>query len=146
MPKWTTPSSAASTSSMPPRSIRSHRSGPRTAPLKRLLVPGSPPARTASGYRAYEQAHIRRLAFIRRARELGFSIEQIRALLALAEPSRASCAEVREIARTHLDEVRANLADLARLEGILAETISCCSGEPAPPCPVLNMLATSGRG
>ncbi|MEK4031744.1 helix-turn-helix domain-containing protein [Methylocystis sp. IM3] len=105
-----------------------------------------PPARTASGYRAYEPAHIRRLAFIRRARELGFSIEQIRALLALAEPSRASCADVREIARTHLDEVRAKLADLARLEGILAETISCCSGDPAPPCPVLNMLATSGRG
>ncbi|WP_363351473.1 helix-turn-helix domain-containing protein [Methylocystis echinoides] len=105
-----------------------------------------PPARTASGYRAYEQAHIRRLAFIRRARELGFSIEQIRALLALAEPSRASCADVRDIARTHLDEVRAELADLARLERILAETISRCSGDPAPPCPVLNMLATSGLG
>jgi MerR family mercuric resistance operon transcriptional regulator len=101
-----------------------------------------PPARTASGYRAYEPAHIRRLAFIRRARELGFNIEQIRALLGLAEPSRASCAGVRKIAQTHLDEVRAKLADLARLEGILAETISRCSGDPAPPCPVLNMLAT----
>ena len=103
-----------------------------------------PPARTAGGYRAYEQVHIRRLAFIRRARELGFSIEQIRALLALAEPSRASCVEVREIARTHLDEVRAKLADLAKLEGILAETVSRCSGDPAPACPVLNMLATPG--
>ncbi|MGJ0507667.1 MAG: MerR family transcriptional regulator [Methylocystis sp.] len=101
-----------------------------------------PPARTAGGYRAYERAHICRLAFIRRARELGFSIEQIRALLALAEQSRASCADVREIARTHLNEVRAKLADLARLEGILAETISRCSGDSAPPCPVLNMLAT----
>jgi MerR family transcriptional regulator, mercuric resistance operon regulatory protein len=105
-----------------------------------------PPARTASGHRAYEQDHIRRLAFIRRARELGFSIDQIRALLALAEPPRASCADVRDIARTHLDEVRAKLADLARLERILAETISRCSGDPAPPCPVLNMLATSSLG
>jgi MerR family mercuric resistance operon transcriptional regulator len=101
------------------------------------------PARTASGHRAYEEGHIRRLAFIRRARELGFSIEQIRALLALAEPSRASCAEVREIAQAHLDEVRAKLADLARLESILAETVSRCSGDPAPSCPVLDMLAGS---
>lgn len=101
-----------------------------------------PPARTASGHRAYEQAHVRRLSFIRRARELGFSIEQIRALLALAEPSRASCAEVRVIARTHLDEVREKLSDLAKLERILAETVSHCSGDPAPSCPVLDMLAT----
>ncbi|MBG0796811.1 helix-turn-helix domain-containing protein [Methylocystis sp. L43] len=104
-----------------------------------------PPARTASGHRAYEQAHVRRLAFIRRARELGFSIEQIRALLALAEPSRASCAEVREIARTHLDDVRAKLADLTKLERILGATIARCSGDLAPSCPVLDMLATTER-
>jgi len=103
-----------------------------------------PPARTASGHRAYEAAHIRRLAFIRRARELGFSIEDIRTLLALAEPSCVSCGEVREIALTHLDEVRAKLADLARLEGILSATIVQCSGDPAPSCPVLDMLATPG--
>ncbi|WP_246719545.1 MerR family DNA-binding protein [Methylocystis sp. H62] len=59
-----------------------------------------PPARTASGHRAYEEGHIGRLVFIRRAHELGFSIEQIRTLLALAEPTRASCAEVQEVART----------------------------------------------
>ena len=100
-----------------------------------------PPARTASGHRAYEQAHIRRLAFIRRARELGFSIEQIRALLALAEPSRASCADVREIARTHLDEVRAKLADLARLEGILAgDNLSMFRR----PCPVMSRARYAG--
>lgn len=65
----------------------------------------------------------------------GFSIEQIRALLALAEPSRASCAKVREIARPHLDEVRAKLADLARLESILAETVTRCSASSAPSPP-----------
>jgi MerR family mercuric resistance operon transcriptional regulator len=90
----------------------------------------SSPARTASGHRACEEGRVRRLAFIRRARELGFSINQIRALLALAEPPRASCLEV-----------RAKLADLARLEGILAETIARCCGDSAPPCPVLDMLA-----
>jgi len=103
------------------------------------------PARTASGHRVYEEGHIRRLTFIRRGRELGFGIEQIRALLGLAEPSRASCAEVREIARTHLDEVRTKLADLVRLEGILAATIAQCSGDAAPSCPVLDMLTDSAR-
>jgi len=103
------------------------------------------PARTASGRRVYGSGDVRRLAFIRRARELGFGIERIRALLALAEPSRGSCAEVRKIARTHLDEVRAKLADLAKLEAILAETIARCSADPAPSCPVLDMLATPER-
>lgn len=102
----------------------------------------SVPPRTASGHRAYESAHIQRLTFIRRARELGFGIDDIRALLSLAEPSRVSCAEAREIARTHLDEIRAKLADLTRLEGILAATIAQCRGEPAPSCPVLDMLDT----
>jgi MerR family mercuric resistance operon transcriptional regulator len=101
-----------------------------------------PPARTASGHRAYEAVHIRRLTFIRRARELGFSIEEIRALLTLSEPSRASCAEVQEIARTHLDDVRAKLEDLTKLERILGETVARCSGDPAPSCPVLDMLAS----
>ncbi len=101
-----------------------------------------PPPRTAGGHRAYEQAHVRRLAFIRRARELGFNIGQIRALLALAEPSRASCAEVRDIARAHLEDVRGKLSDLAKLEGILAETVSRCSGDAAPACPVLDILTT----
>lgn len=100
-----------------------------------------PPARTGNGYRAYEQGHVRRLAFIRRARELGFGIEAIRVLLALSEPSRASCSEVQEIARTHLSEVRAKLADLTKLEKILAQTVAQCSGESVPSCPVLDMLS-----
>ena len=104
-----------------------------------------PPARTASGHRAYEAAHIKRLTFIRRARELGFSIEEVRALLALAEPTRASCVEVREIARAHLQDVRTKLADLAKLERILAETVARCSGDPVPLCPVLDMLGTQQR-
>jgi MerR family mercuric resistance operon transcriptional regulator len=105
-----------------------------------------PPARTASGHRAYEVAHVRRLTFIRRARELGFSIEDIRALLALAEPSRAiSCAQAQEIAQARLDDVRAKLADLAKLERILARTVARCSGGPAPSCPVLDMLDTGAK-
>jgi MerR family mercuric resistance operon transcriptional regulator len=104
-----------------------------------------PPARTANGHRAYDAEHIRRLAFIRRARELGFSIEDIRALLALAEPTRFSCAEVRENAGTHLDDVRMKLADLTKLERILGETIARCSGDRAPSCPVLDMLDVGAK-
>ncbi len=104
-----------------------------------------PPARTASRHRAYEAAHVRRLTFIRRARELGFSIEDIRALLALAEPSQASCAQAQEIAQAHLDDVRAKLADLAKLERILARTVARCSGGPAPSCPVLDMLDVGAK-
>lgn len=99
-----------------------------------------PPPRTEGGHRTYGGTHIQRLTFIRRSRELGFSIEEIRALLALAAPHQGSCAEVKNIAAGHLAEVRAKLADLAKLEAILAETISRCTGDAAAPCPVLDML------
>jgi MerR family mercuric resistance operon transcriptional regulator len=99
-----------------------------------------PPPRTEGGHRAYNDTHVQRLTFIRRARELGFSIDEIRALLALAAPHQGSCAEVKDIAAKHLAEVQAKLADLAKLEAILAQTISRCTGEAAAVCPVLDML------
>jgi MerR family mercuric resistance operon transcriptional regulator len=98
------------------------------------------PARTEAGHRSYGVEHARLLAFVRRGRELGFSIEEIRALLALSAPQHASCAKVREIATAHLVDIRAKLADLARLEGILADTVAKCSGKAVPACPVLDML------
>ncbi len=103
------------------------------------------PDRTAGGHRSYSKAHASRLAFIRRARELGFGLGEIRALLALTEPGHRSCAEVQAIASAHLESVRAKLADLARLEHILADTVAKCSGDPSPPCPVLDMLDTGLR-
>lgn len=101
------------------------------------------PPRTEGGRRIYGSEHIRQLAFVRRARELGFRIDDIRALLALAEPGHVSCADVRRIAMAHLEDVRAKLADLARLEHILAGTVARCSGEKAPACPVLDVLNAS---
>ncbi len=102
------------------------------------LLPAPP--RTAGGHRSYGQEHARRLMFIRRARELGFSVEEIRALLALAGPGPAPCAKVRRIATAHLASVHAKLADLARLEAVLAATIARCSDERNLTCPVLEML------
>lgn len=101
------------------------------------------PGRTASGYRSYGVEHARRLSFIRRARELGFGTEEIRALLNLAKPGRASCAEVRALTVTHLDDVRAKISDLRRLERILAGTVDQCCGAETPACPVLDMLSDS---
>lgn len=98
------------------------------------------PGRTAGGYRSYDSTHARRLSFIRRARELGFSIEEIKALLALAEPVQSSCAEVRTLTMSHLDDVRAKISDLRRLESILAKTVDRCSEAKTPTCPVLDML------
>ena len=104
------------------------------------------PARTRGGHRHYAASHVRRLAFIRRARELGFGIEDIRALLELAEPDRGSCGEVQKIAALHLENVRAKLADLAKMESLLAKTVAQCSGIRSAACPILDMLDTPTNG
>jgi MerR family mercuric resistance operon transcriptional regulator len=98
------------------------------------------PPRTASGRRVYGATDLRILAFIRRARELGFSLDEIRALLRLGGPEKASCREVREIAAHHLEGIRAKLGDLRKLERLLTKTVARCSGKTAPDCPVLDIL------
>ncbi len=99
-----------------------------------------PPPRTASGRRIYGSTDLRTLTFIRRSRELGFSLDEIRALLRLGGPEKASCREVREIAAHHLEDIRAKLGDLKKLERLLAKTVARCSGHTAPDCPVLDIL------
>src|SRR5258708_3352046 len=98
------------------------------------------PPRTASGRRVYGPAEKRTLAFIRRSRDLGFTLEEVRALLALGGPERASCADVHKIASAHLASVRNKLSDLVKLESILAETVAQCSDRVTPDCPVLDIL------
>src|SRR5215469_4474612 len=98
------------------------------------------PARTASGRRLYRWAEVRTLAFLRRGRELGFSLDDIRALLRLGGPEKASCRDVRNIAAHHLDDIRAKIGDLRKLERLLAKTVAQCTGTTAPDCPVLDIL------
>src|SRR3546814_21117357 len=108
------------------------------------------PARTQGNYRSYTADHLRRLSFVRRSRELGFTIEQVRALLDLADQRDRSCAAVDAIAREHLAEVDHKLADLTALRRDLREIIGRCRPGPAvaecrpieapappgpPPCP-----------
>jgi MerR family mercuric resistance operon transcriptional regulator len=99
-----------------------------------------PPARTEGGRRVYGPTETRVLAFIRRGRELGFGLDDIRALLALGAPGKASCVDVREIAAHHLDDIRSKIDDLRKLERLLAKTISQCSGSRAADCPVVDIL------
>ena len=100
------------------------------------------PPRTASGYRVYDESDVRRLRFILRARELGFAIEEIRGLIELVDGGMQTCAEVKERTQRHLADVRAKIADLRRIERVLATTASLCSGEDVPECPVLDALTS----
>ena len=101
------------------------------------------PPRTAVGYRIYSAAHATRLRFILRARELGFSMEDIRGLLGLGDGTAPTCAEVKERTERHLADVRAKIADLRRIEKVLSVTAARCSGEDVPDCPVLETLEGS---
>jgi len=98
------------------------------------------PKRTAGRRRVYGPVETRILAFIRRARELGFTPDEVRALLAFGGPGNASCVEVRALASRHLGDVRAKIADLKKLERLMAKTIAKCSGGKVPDCPVIDIL------
>jgi MerR family mercuric resistance operon transcriptional regulator len=100
------------------------------------------PPRAASGRRIYGPAETRSLAFIRRSRELGLTLDEIRALLALsAENGKAACDEVRELAAGHLGEVRAKIADLRAMERVLAEAVRSCDAGKLPGCPLIDVLS-----
>jgi len=98
------------------------------------------PPRTNGGRRSYDAAHVRSLTFIKRSRDLGFSIDDIRELLRLGGPGKAPCREVRDIATDHLDEVREKIAHLRQVEQLLEKMIALCTGTAASECPVLDVL------
>lgn len=99
------------------------------------------PERTNGNYRAYNQEHAHRLRFIRRSRDLGFPVEQIRDLLRLSSEQHDSCSEVCVIAQKHLELVEAKLADLQRLASELRRISSSCSGDgPMADCRIIEAL------
>lgn len=99
-----------------------------------------PPPRSGGGHRLYPEEHLRRLIFIRRGRELGFSLDEIRNLLGMAEGGN-SCGDVQETALSHLKTIRRKVADLRRMERTLAETAARCRGGTAPDCPIIEALS-----
>lgn len=102
-----------------------------------------PKADRRGRYRSYAKADTERLSFIRRARELGFTLEEIRALLGIATTGQVSCAEARDIAALHLVKVRARLVDLRRMERVLATTVLACDTDDHTGCPLIDTLSAT---
>ena len=98
------------------------------------------PQRSERGYRRYAMADFERLTFIRRARDLGFSLEAVRQLLQLADQKSRSCGRVQKVAERHLGDVQAKLADLHRMESVLAAMVEKCARQTLPSCPLLETL------
>lgn len=98
------------------------------------------PPRTQGGHRAYGAEHERRLRFILRARELGFTLDEIRALLQLVDERNAPCGQVRDVAATHLRDVQEKIADLKRMERVLKGVIGQCADGSRPECPLIQTL------
>ena len=96
-------------------------------------------SRTSGGRRLYAEPDVRALSFIRRARELGFSLDEIRSLLKLAHGS-GSCGQFKAIAEQRLEEVRARIRDLGKIEHALDVTIGRCAGDDGPNCAILHVL------
>lgn len=97
--------------------------------------------RSANGYRAYAPRDLHRLAFVGRARSLGFSIDECRALLQLYDdPARAS-ADVKAMAETHLAQIEVKLAELAAMRSTLSDLVAACAGDHRPDCPILRGIA-----
>jgi MerR family mercuric resistance operon transcriptional regulator len=92
-------------------------------------------------YRSYDTTGVARLGFVRRSRELGFSIKEVRALLDLAAGGHESCAEARDLAAVHLRDVRSRVADLRRMERALAATVQACDTGDDRGCPLIDTLA-----
>lgn len=98
--------------------------------------------RSANGYRTYSEGEVHTLGFIRRARQLGFSIGQIQTLMALWRDKERSSAEVKAVAQAHIDELQAKIAELAAMRRTLEHLVSCCAGDDRPDCPIIEDLST----
>ena len=110
-----------------------------------LELLGSVP-RTAANYRLYSPSHIHTLRFIARSRKLGFSIDEIRGLLALWQDRQRSSAAVKQIATTHIADLQARIAQLQEMVATLSELTACCAGDSRPDCPILTGLAGPKAG
>ncbi|HEX2753348.1 MAG TPA: helix-turn-helix domain-containing protein [Alphaproteobacteria bacterium] len=98
------------------------------------------PPRTQNGYRDYSKEHVKRLMFVRRSRELGFSLDEIRTLLVIVDGRRLTCAEIKAVTLTHLDAIRKKITDLQKLEKTLQKTTDQCKGGKMPDCPIMDAL------
>lgn len=122
-------SQASDLSSLPAKTIRYYED-------IGLIKPG----RGANGYRAFSKTDTHKLAFLGRARALGFSIEDCRTLLALWEDQSRASSDVRQLAQKHLAGIDAKIADLQAMRETLGDLVTSCAGDARPDCPILNKL------
>ncbi|WP_137820366.1 Cu(I)-responsive transcriptional regulator [Pseudomonas sp. 2FG] len=108
-----------------------------------LLKPAS---RSDSGYRRYNPQDLHSLAFIKRSRDLGFSLEQVGKLLTLWQDRQRASADVKALAHRHIDELNRKIAELSGLRDTLQELVEHCQGDQRPDCPILKDLASNGAG
>jgi Cu(I)-responsive transcriptional regulator len=99
------------------------------------------PARRDNGYRDYSATDVHKLQFVQRARGLGFSVEDCRALLSLYEDENRASADVKAIAESHLSDIETKIAELNALHDTLKHLIDHCHGDDRPHCPIINGLA-----
>ena len=98
-------------------------------------------ARTESGYRQYTEADIHTLRFVKRSRDLGFSMDEIAELVGLWHNRRRTSASVKCIAQKHLGELEQRIADMQAMQRTLSHLVHCCHGDARPDCPILEDLA-----
>ena len=98
------------------------------------------PKRSSGGHRIYSEKHLGQVTFIRRSRELGFSISEIGGLLSLASTKEKSCRQVQQVTAAHLADVHDKIKDLKKMERTLKSLIKQCEGNTAPSCPVIESL------
>jgi len=103
------------------------------------------PARDDNGYRRFGATDLHKLGFIGRARSLGFTIEDCRALLALYEDNKRASSDVKQIAQQHLDLIDAKIAELKAMRATLGQLIESCAGDHRPDCPILEDLAEGSQ-
>ena len=102
-----------------------------------------PVARTDSGYRQYAEADVHALRFIRRARDLGFSMQEITTLLGLWQDKARASSQVKSIAQAHIDDLHTRIAAMQDMQRTLQQLVQCCHGDDRPDCPILDNLAAA---
>ena len=103
------------------------------------------PGRAGNGYRRFSERDLHKLAFIGRARSLGFSVEDCRTLLSLYEDRDRASAEVKRVAEDHLRRIEAKIVELEAMKRTLADLVHSCRGDHRPDCPILEDLATAPK-
>ena len=99
------------------------------------------PVRTDAGYRQFTDKEVHTLRFIRQARELGFSLEQVAELLNLWQNRRRSSRQVKALAQAHVDELERKLSEMRAMKATLEHLVHCCHGDDRPDCPILDKLS-----